>query len=135
MRPAIFIMSLQLVVAALAKHCTHCHMHQVLLLLFGYFSLYKTCFLHAYQKKNGFHIGLFAKALHHFRLQCPPPLLQIITYIHRRKGKVCRQRLYLPAKRIYMLQVTLLKQKPDWVKEKLAVKNFKQPELVDEIIA
>ena len=34
-----------------------------------------------------------------------------------------------------MLQVTLIKQKPDWVKERLAVKNFKQPELVDEIIA
>jgi seryl-tRNA synthetase len=34
-----------------------------------------------------------------------------------------------------MLQVTLIKQKPDWVKERLAVRNFKQPELVDEIIA
>ena len=34
-----------------------------------------------------------------------------------------------------MLQVTLLKQKPDWVKERLAVRNFMQPELVDEIIA
>ncbi len=34
-----------------------------------------------------------------------------------------------------MLQVTILKQKPDWVKERLAVKHFKQPELVDEIIA
>lgn len=34
-----------------------------------------------------------------------------------------------------MLQVTLIKQKPDWVKERLAIRNFKQPELVDEIIA
>ncbi len=34
-----------------------------------------------------------------------------------------------------MLQVSVLKQKPDWVKERLAVKNFKQLELVDEIIA
>lgn len=34
-----------------------------------------------------------------------------------------------------MLQVTTIKQKPDWVKERLAVKNFKQPELVDDIIA
>ena len=34
-----------------------------------------------------------------------------------------------------MLQVTLIKQKPDWVKERLAVRNFKNPELVDEIIA
>lgn len=34
-----------------------------------------------------------------------------------------------------MLQVSVLKQKTDWVKERLAVKNFKQIELVDEIIA
>ncbi len=34
-----------------------------------------------------------------------------------------------------MLQVQLLKQRPDWVKERLAARNFKQPELVDEIIA
>ena len=33
-----------------------------------------------------------------------------------------------------MLQVQLIKQRPDWVKERLAVKNFKQPELVDDII-
>ncbi|MGN6353308.1 MAG: serine--tRNA ligase [Parafilimonas sp.] len=35
----------------------------------------------------------------------------------------------------FMLQVNVLRQKPEWVKERLAVKNFKQPELVDEIIA
>ena len=34
-----------------------------------------------------------------------------------------------------MLQVNVLRQKTDWVKERLAVKNFKQPELVDEIVA
>lgn len=34
-----------------------------------------------------------------------------------------------------MLQVNVLRQKTDWVKERLAVKNFKQIELVDEIIA
>jgi len=34
-----------------------------------------------------------------------------------------------------MLQVNVLRQKPDWVKERLAVKNFNQPQLVDEIIA
>jgi seryl-tRNA synthetase len=34
-----------------------------------------------------------------------------------------------------MLQVNVLRQKPDWAKERLAFKNFKQPELVDEIIA
>jgi len=34
-----------------------------------------------------------------------------------------------------MLQVNVLRQKTDWVKERLAIKNFKQPELVDEIIA
>lgn len=34
-----------------------------------------------------------------------------------------------------MLQVNILRQKPGWVKERLAIKNFAQPELVDEIIA
>ena len=34
-----------------------------------------------------------------------------------------------------MLQVNVLRQKTDWVKERLAIKNFKQLELVDEIIA
>lgn len=34
-----------------------------------------------------------------------------------------------------MLQVNVLRQKPDWVKERLAVKNFNHPQLVDEIIA
>src|SRR5690349_21397705 len=34
-----------------------------------------------------------------------------------------------------MLQVNVLRQKTEWVRERLAVKNFKQPELVDEIIA
>jgi seryl-tRNA synthetase len=34
-----------------------------------------------------------------------------------------------------MLQVNVLRNNPEWVKERLAVKNFKQIELVDEIIA
>ena len=34
-----------------------------------------------------------------------------------------------------MLQVNILRQKTDWVKERLGVKNFKQTELVDDIIA
>ncbi|QES90288.1 serine--tRNA ligase [Rhizosphaericola mali] len=34
-----------------------------------------------------------------------------------------------------MLQVNVLRQNPEWVKERLAVKNFNQGELVDEIIA
>ena len=34
-----------------------------------------------------------------------------------------------------MLQVNVLRQKTAWVKERLAIKNFMQPELVDEIIA
>lgn len=34
-----------------------------------------------------------------------------------------------------MLQVNVLRQKTGWVKERLAIKNFKQLELVDEIIA
>lgn len=33
-----------------------------------------------------------------------------------------------------MLQVSVLRNNPEWVKERLAVKHFKQPELVDEII-
>lgn len=33
-----------------------------------------------------------------------------------------------------MLQVALIKQNPDWIKQRLAVKNFKEPELVDAII-
>lgn len=34
-----------------------------------------------------------------------------------------------------MLQVQVLRQNPEWVKERLAVKHFGRPELVDEIIA
>lgn len=34
-----------------------------------------------------------------------------------------------------MLQVNVLRQKKDWVKERLAARNFKQLELVDEIVA
>ncbi len=34
-----------------------------------------------------------------------------------------------------MLQVNILRQNPEWAKGRLAVRNFKQPELVDEIIA
>jgi seryl-tRNA synthetase len=33
-----------------------------------------------------------------------------------------------------MLQVNMIKQRPEWVKERLAVKHFKQPELIDELI-
>ncbi|MBS1567578.1 MAG: serine--tRNA ligase, partial [Bacteroidetes bacterium] len=33
-----------------------------------------------------------------------------------------------------MLQVAFIRQQPDLVKQRLAVKNFKQPELVDELI-
>jgi seryl-tRNA synthetase len=33
-----------------------------------------------------------------------------------------------------MLQLALIRQQPDFVKERLAVRNFKQPELVDEIL-
>ena len=34
-----------------------------------------------------------------------------------------------------MLQVNVLRQNAGWVKERLAVKNFKQLDLVDEIVA
>jgi seryl-tRNA synthetase len=33
-----------------------------------------------------------------------------------------------------MLQLALIRQQPDFVKERLAVRNFKEPELIDEII-
>ncbi len=33
-----------------------------------------------------------------------------------------------------MLQIQAIKARPDWVKERLAVRNFKQPQLVDEIV-
>ena len=42
---------------------------------------------------------------------------------------------YLCAKSTSMLQVQLLLHKTDYVKERLAIKKFKQPELVDAIIA
>jgi seryl-tRNA synthetase len=43
---------------------------------------------------------------------------------------------YLCAKYInVMLQVNVLRNNPQWVKERLTVKNFKQLELIDEIIA
>src|SRR6187399_3136605 len=45
------------------------------------------------------------------------------------------QRLYLREILCFMLQVNVLRQKTGWVKDRLAVKNFKQPELVDTIIA
>ena len=34
-----------------------------------------------------------------------------------------------------MLQVSVLRQKKEWVKERLSLRNFRQPELVDEVIA
>src|SRR5436190_13076143 len=43
--------------------------------------------------------------------------------------------LYLCRKLFFMLQVNVLRQKTEWVKERLAIKNFKQPELIDEIIS
>ncbi len=33
-----------------------------------------------------------------------------------------------------MLQLQVIRQKPDWVKERLAIKNFDQLELIDELI-
>ncbi len=50
-------------------------------------------------------------------------------YVHLRSHY-----LYLPQTE-YMLQVNVLRSNPDWVKERLTVKNFKQLGLVDEIIA
>ena len=33
-----------------------------------------------------------------------------------------------------MIQIQLIREKAEWVKERLAVKNFKETELVDEIV-
>jgi seryl-tRNA synthetase len=42
---------------------------------------------------------------------------------------------YLCAKLKKMLQVQVLRQNPDWVKERLAVKHFANTEIVDEVIS
>jgi len=42
---------------------------------------------------------------------------------------------YICGKLNFMLQVQVLRNNPEWVKERLAVKHFRQLELVDEIIA
>src|SRR4051794_25585596 len=51
-----------------------------------------------------------------------------------RKVKVV-QATVIFAKIFSMLQVNVLRQRTNWVKERLAIKNFKQLELVDEIVA
>src|SRR5262245_4292311 len=34
-----------------------------------------------------------------------------------------------------MLQLQIIRQRPDWIKERLAIKNFSDSKLIDEIIA
>ncbi len=115
-------------------------MHQVLFLLFGDLILYKICFLHANEEKNGFHVWFFAKTLHQFCFQCPPALLQVVGNKHRGKGKSLRraiitnQKLYLQ-QTDGMLQVHVLRNDPAWVKQRLEVKRFGQTGLVDEIVS
>ena len=43
-------------------------------------------------------------------------------------------RITFAKNQLKMLQLGLIRQQPDFVKERLAVRNFKQPELVDEIL-
>src|SRR5436190_8268016 len=50
------------------------------------------------------------------------------------KVGVLRQRLSLSEILSFMLQVHVLRQRTGWVKERLALKNFRQIELVDEIV-
>ncbi|HEX6181757.1 MAG TPA: serine--tRNA ligase, partial [Chitinophagaceae bacterium] len=44
------------------------------------------------------------------------------------------QSLFLPFKFAFMLQLNVIRQDPDKIKERLAVKYFSQPELIDEIL-
>jgi seryl-tRNA synthetase len=47
---------------------------------------------------------------------------------------VSRPRITFAKNQVKMLQLGLIRQQPDFVKERLAVRNFRQPELVDEIL-
>src|SRR5580692_1322516 len=47
---------------------------------------------------------------------------------------VSYSRITFAKNQLKMLQLGLIRQQPDFVKERLAVRNFKQPELVDEIL-
>src|SRR5574338_1031980 len=42
---------------------------------------------------------------------------------------------YLCQNQIFMLQLQVIRQNPQWIKERLAIKNFKASDLVDAIIA
>ena len=73
MRPAFTVSALHFVITTLGEQAANRQVHQVLLLFFGEFGLDLPEFLDAYQEQNGFHIGLFAKALNEFSFQLPPP--------------------------------------------------------------
>ena len=51
------------------------------------------------------------------------------------KRAILQATIIFAENRICMLQVNVLRNNPDWVKERLTVKNYKQLELVDAIVA
>src|ERR1700750_774571 len=85
MRPSFFIFFFQLIITTCRKQAANSYMHQVLLLFLGKFFTYVAKFLYADQKKNGFHVGLLAKAFYQFCFKVPPALLKIITNKHAAK--------------------------------------------------
>jgi len=50
------------------------------------------------------------------------------------KNYLCPSKGTLWTNSIIMLQLQVLRQNPEWVKERLRIKNFNQPELIDEVI-
>ena len=133
MRPPVFIHRLKFIVAARQQKVANGHVHQVLLLLLGDLFFDEACFLEPYEKENGFHIGFFPETFHQLCFQVPPALLKIVVCIH--PANVIKVE-NLPLRKFEkMLQLQVLRQDPQGVKQRLAVKNFASPGLVDEIIA
>src|SRR6185312_2240713 len=138
MRTSFFIHSLELIISALGEQTANGNMHQILFLFFGKFLPHFAQFLYANQKKNCFHIRLFSKAFHQLRFQCPPPELDIFFTIHA--AKITRRRNlsrinYLCRNFWIMLQLAVIRQHPEFVKERLMVKNLDAGSLVDSILA
>ena len=137
MRPSFFIHHFQFIVSTGRKQAANGHMHQILFLFLGEFGSEIADFLNADQEKNGFHIGFFPKPGHKFFFQGPPPALDIIFHIH--PAKITLTGIYplhlLPLRKFsVMLQLAMIRQQPDFVKERLLVKNFDASAAVDTIL-
>lgn len=118
--------------------------HQVLFLFLAEFFPEISQFLNTDQEKDGFQIRLFLKPVHQSGLQLPPALLQVVLHIHPAKitakpalpaNVPSRISFIFAANRKKMLQIQVLRQNPQMVKDRLAVKHFSSPGLVDEILA